>query len=104
MTNFDDTHFDTAASHLISQLSNISRYLQQPAHLVWHAVLESSEDEMNEFFNNEDGVRDVTQATVRALCAIYLVDATIQPFHIDTAVAWAEIRDNDNLNDFPDTN
>jgi hypothetical protein len=100
MTEFDDTNFEVATTHLIYQLNNLSQYLKQPAFTIWDVVLNGSDSQMEIFFNGEDGVRDVTQATVRALCAIYLMDATVQPFHIDAAIVWSEIREHDELNDY----
>jgi hypothetical protein len=97
---FDDTNFDIAQNHLIYQLNNLSHFLHQPADAIWKVVLDGTEAEIEAFFNKEDGVRDIAQATVRALCAIYLLGATVTPFHIDSMAIWSEVRDDDALSDW----
>lgn len=104
--NFDDEHLYQAETALIQQLNNLSHTMMVPANQIFDAVLDAeTQDELFEFFADEQRLAEVADATVRALCAIYLCQSpggspAASQMHIDAGVVWAEIRDHDELADW----
>lgn len=108
MTFSDDSLYQ-AETALIQQLNNLSHTMKMPARNIFDAVLDSkTREELDAYFNDEGRVAEVADATVRALCAIYLCQSPggsiAAPFHVDAGVVWSELRDHDELADWYESN